>query len=342
MTTLFISTSLAFVLTLLGTFLVKQFARELRLVNEPNNRDMHTNVTPHGGGLGIVIGFSLVSLWLIWQEDVHQATLWSVIGLFLLIAIIGLIDDMFHLSAAIRLLVHTIVCFVLYLGVASLPVPQIPDILILPFWLTVALVVLAGSWWINLFNFMDGIDGIAASQAIFMLVAVAGITAYFQPHVMGTTVWVWMLTLAAATAGFLALNWAPAQIFMGDVGSTFLAFMILFFALISVSLGWINYASWVILGAVFVTDATLTLSRRLISGQNIFQAHRSHVFQQLARKWQSHAKTTLAIWAVNLFWLLPLAVMCSISPWNSWWWVLIAYTPLILLAYLLGAGKIND
>lgn len=330
---------LAFLFSWLITALVRRYAVSCNLVHEPNHRSSHTKIIPHGGGLGIVASCLLISVWLVWTGQLEYTSFWGVIGLFLLVAMVGLLDDMYHLPAALRLSIQSSVCLVLFLGLSRLPLPDIPNILIFPFWLTVTIVVFAGTWWINLFNFMDGIDGLAAIQAIFMLAAAAVLSAEFYTEASTTAVWLWMVCLAAATLGFLIHNWAPAKIFMGDVGSTFLAFMILFFALLTLSIGWLNYQAWAILAAVFTTDATITLLRRILGGQNWLEAHRSHAYQILSRRWQSHQKVTLLVLAINLVWLFPLALLCSIYPLESWWWLAIAYTPLIIIVYKLGAGK---
>ncbi len=330
---------IAFVLGWLITLLVCRYATSLKLVHQPNNRSSHTKITPHGGGIGIIGGFFLISLWLMYLEQIYSPVYWGVIALCLLVALVGLVDDIIHLSAAIRLIVHASVSLLVYLGISTLPLPAIEDILGLPFSLTVALIIFAGSWWINLFNFMDGIDGLAALQAIFMLLSTAFLSVYFNPAVTETTVWLWMLCLAAATGGFLLHNWSPAKIFMGDVGSTFLAFMIFFFALITISLGWMNYAAWVILSALFVVDASVTLIRRILARENILQAHCTHLYQHLAHYWSSHQKVTLIYFGINLFWVFPLAWLCLAYRDASWWLLLIAYLPLTLLAYKLDAGK---
>jgi Fuc2NAc and GlcNAc transferase len=330
---------IAFLFGWLITLLVCRYATILKLVHQPNERSSHTKITPHGGGLGIIASFFLISLWLMYQEGIYAPVYWGVIALCLLVALVGLIDDIIHLSAIIRLIVHASVSLLVYLGISTLPLPDIEDILGLPFWLTVVLIVFAGSWWINLFNFMDGIDGLAATQAIFILLSAVFLSVYFNPMVTKTTVWLWMFCLAMATSGFLFHNWSPAKIFMGDVGSTFLAFMIFFFALITISLGWINYAAWAILVATFVIDASVTLFRRILVGENILEGHRSHLYQHLADYWGSHQKVTLVYLCVNLFWLFPFAWLCLIYRDASWWLLLIAYTPLLLLAYKFDAGK---
>ena len=123
---------------------------------------------------------------------------------------------------------------------------------------------LAGALWINLFNFMDGIDGLAASEAVFVLAGAALVAFLFEPGVAGDPRLWWMLGLAAACLGFLLLNWPPARIFMGDAGSTYLGLMTAFFALTTGASYWLSVWQWLILGALFLADSLATLARRII------------------------------------------------------------------------------
>jgi Fuc2NAc and GlcNAc transferase len=206
-------------------------------------------------------------------------------------------------------------------------------------WVLSGLLLLAGVWWINLFNFMDGIDGIAGAQAVFMLLGAAALAAWTNADVISSPVWMLMLCVAAATVGFLLLNWPPAKIFMGDVGSTWLAFMVFALALLSVQAGWLSYATWLVLAAVFVTDATVTLLTRLLRGERWYEAHRNHAYQKLARRWGGHRPVTLRAVAVNMLWLAPLAGACTAWPQWAFWWLLLAYAPLVIGAMVLGAGR---
>lgn len=308
-----------------GTRLVLLNARRLGLVQVPNHRSSHEKPTPHGGGLGIVLAGSITSIWLAWPGG---GTLWAISALAFLLAALGLWDDVRHLPAWMRFAVQVLLCALL-LQLPSGSEPLILSILLL----------LAGVWWVNLFNFMDGIDGLAASQAVFMLLAGAVLTAWFHPAAVDAAEWLWMLALAAAALGFLAINWPPARIFMGDVGSTYLAFVIFALALHMVREGWLTYLAWLVLGSVFITDTSVTLLRRMLTGERWFEAHRSHAFQRLSRRWNSHRRVTLLAIAFNLLWLAPLA--WAVLAWPRWAWVcvMLAYTPLVAAALALGAGK---
>jgi Fuc2NAc and GlcNAc transferase len=140
-------------------------------------------------------------------------------------------------------------------------------------------------------------------------------------------------------AGSVELKWPPAKIFMGDVGSTWLAFMIFALALLSVQAGWLSYATWLVLAAVFVTDATVTLLTRLLRGERWYEAHRNHGYQKLARRWGGHRPVTLRAVAVNMLWLAPLAGACTAWPQWAFGWALLAYAPLVVGAVALGAGR---
>lgn len=321
--------------------LIRQHAVTFRLLQDPNHRSSHQQPTPHGGGLGIVLASSVAGLGLTlhaaWQSG------WFVLLLGLLLALVGLRDDIQHIPARIRLAIQMVVASILLVGLDCVPAMPLaakvfPGGLLLGL-LLAALLLLAAVWWINLFNFMDGIDGLAASQAVFMLLAAAGMAIWAQPGVLLEPAWGWMLCTAVACVGFLLLNWPPAKIFMGDVGSTYLAFMILALALVSVRAGWLSVPLWLVLGALFASDASVTLLTRMLRGEPWHQAHRSHAYQHLARRWGKHRPVTLLAIAINGLWLAPLAWACLAQPQWAWLWVVMAYLPLLIAVYRLGAGR---
>ena len=318
---------------------VRHRAEALRLVQAPNHRSSHVLPTPNGGGLGIVVAGSFAGIALVllfgWTLG------WFVLGLSALLAAVGLRDDIQHLPARVRFGVQLAVCAGLLFWLGDLP--KFTFSTGLEFELgglaLSGLLLLAGVWWINLFNFMDGIDGIAGARAVFMLLGGAVLSAWVNADVMSSPVWMLMLCVVAATVGFLLLNWPPAKIFMGDVGSTWLAFMIFALALLSVQAGWLSYATWLVLAAVFVTDATVTLLTRLLRGERWYEAHRNHAYQKLARRWGGHRPVTLRAVAVNMLWLAPLAGACTAWPQWAFGWALLAYAPLVVGAVALGAGR---
>jgi Fuc2NAc and GlcNAc transferase len=198
-----------------------------------------------------------------------------------------------------------------------------------------AITLAAVVWFLNLFNFMDGIDGLAISEAIFMSFG-AGALAALNGAPVGVVLA--MLALGAACLGFLPLNWPPARVFMGDAGSGFLGYLLGIFALATIVAGTLSVWTWILLSGTFLIDATATLVRRWVRGESVHQAHRSHAYQQLARKWKSHRRVTLLYGAVNLFWLLPLAWLST--RWSAWAAPLavLGTAPLFVAARRLGAG----
>lgn len=326
------------VLAALAAFLVtaqvRRNARRLGVIQAPNERSSHTVPTPSGGGVGIVFGGTIATAAAIAPSP------WP-LGLGLLVAIaiavIGFVDDRRPLPARFRLIAQLVlvaiaigVCVPLDALTARVGLP-------LPAALVATVAVIAAVYWINLFNFMDGIDGIAGSQAIFMCFAAALLT-FLNGSVAANAPPFWMLLgVAAATFGFLLLNWPPAKIFMGDAGSTYLGFMLVFLGLVTIAIGWVSLAQWAILAAAFASDATVTLARRLALRERVFEAHRRHAYQVLSRRWGSHRQVTLTFIAINVIWLLPLAWLAGQLGW-AWPAVIIAYLPLIGLAFYFGAG----
>lgn len=327
----------AFLAGWLGARWVASNAKRFALVAAPEQRSSHTLPTPTGGGIGMVLGAVAAMAGLGWVYA--DSILFVAASLALMLALSGLADDRMGLSPRLRLLIQFVVLSGLLYWMSPLPA------LVLPFGISVsgtallALGMLAALWWINLFNFLDGIDGLAATQAVFMLLAACLLAWLTHPYAVHYPIWLAMLTTVAAVLGFLMLNWPPARVFMGDTGSLFLGFIMVFFGLASVSYGWMNYPAWMILGALFITDATVTLCVRLVRGQRLLQAHRSHAYQRLTRRWEAHLPVTLLYLGINLLWLLPLAGVAMLKPTYAWHAVTLAYAPLLAIVFWLGAGK---
>jgi Fuc2NAc and GlcNAc transferase len=171
--------------------------------------------------------------------------------------------------------------------------------------------VLGIGWVLNLFNFMDGIDGIAASEGTFVAWSGALLTAA-APASSGVTAAA--VILGAACLGFLRWNWPPARIFMGDVGSGYVGYVIAVLALAAGRDDPIALPVWLTLGGAFFADATVTLVRRSLRRERLHKAHRGHAYQWLSRKWGSHRRVTVAVIAINVVWLLPCAWLETVFP----------------------------
>lgn len=328
-------TLLSALLSLAVTFSVMRNAEYLQVMASPNARSSHVRPTPSGGGLGIVAGGALAAL------STALSTPWPTLLVLvagLVMAAVGFLDDRKPVPAAYRLAAQTALAGIL--AALCVPIAQLTAGIGLPLpgFVVLVLAVAGTVYWVNIFNFMDGIDGIAASEAAFMLGGAALLAVWTQPVLLTQPIFWWLAASAASAAAFLVLNWAPAKIFMGDAGSTFLGFIIAFFALATVALGWLTLWQWLILGALFVADATVTLTRRLNQGERLFEAHRRHAYQRLSRRWTSHGRATGLYIAINVVWLLPLAAMAG----DRWFGLLVAvlaYVPVVAFMLRAGAGQ---
>ena len=286
-----------------------------RLLAYPNPRSSHTAPTPSGGGCAFVV--TVVGWLVLFGGDFSPAAVLA--GGGAVVAAIGLVDDVRDVPPLIRLGCH------LAVAAGCVGVLFAPDAL-----LAVALVV-GLAWWLNLYNFMDGIDGIAASQAAaygggVLLLADAG---QAQPFAG---------VLLAAAAGFLLFNWAPAKLFMGDVGSGFLGLVTGVFALWLADVGEVPAVASAILLLAFWFDATYTLIVRVVTRQAFASAHRSHLYQVLARR-LGHGTTTSIFCLHFAVWLLPLAWLAVHFPRWQLACLAIAAAPIAVACVMFRAGS---
>lgn len=298
---------LSLVATWVLTGWVLRCAHVLRLIDLPNVRSSHTLPTPRGGGLAIAIVCTVLLLLREFaSESIDNGLLGIAVG-GVLVAVLGFLDDRYSLSAKWRFVVQAAVVVVVVVALGGLPDEARR---VLP-WITtgsgVVLCAVVVLWFLNLFNFMDGIDGIAASQGVFM----AGGAALLAGLHGATTVDVTLLGgIAASSLGFLIWNRPPARIFMGDVGSAYLGYLLPMLGIWLSRESVVNVWSFIVLGTLFIGDASATLLRRSLSGYRWHEAHRSHVYQRLARRF-GHARITLAYALVNVALVLPLAWMTA-------------------------------
>jgi Fuc2NAc and GlcNAc transferase len=261
---------------------------------------------------------------------------WGLLGGGVLVAVIGFVDDHGHVAAGWRLLGHFAAAGWVLAWLGGPPTVEILGSVPQLRWLGHGLAALYLVWLLNLTNFMDGIDGIAGVEVI--TVSLGGALLYLVA-VPGTRQWLSLVLLASATLGFLVWNWPPARIFMGDAGSGFLGLMLGALSLQAASFAPPLLWSWVILLGVFIVDATVTLVRRVTSGERFYEAHRSHAYQHAARRWGAHLPVIIAVGAINLLWLLPIALLVALGSMHPLLGVLIAYAPVVAAALWLKAGE---
>ncbi|MBM3571154.1 MAG: glycosyltransferase family 4 protein [Alphaproteobacteria bacterium] len=291
-----------FVLTTAVVRVVLGELQRRRLLDHPNERSSHAVPTPRGGGIGIL-------LVLLPALAVHgyladygaKAALAALLALGL--GAVSWIDDRRRLQALPRLAAHLAVACI---GCLMLEGPVLPASI--PFWLERTLIVIAWVWFINLYNFMDGIDGITGAETmaigagLFALAAIAG---------SGVGDGVPALMLAAAAAGFLVWNWHPARVFMGDVGSVPLGFLAGWLLLDAAARG--AFMPAIILPLYYCADATLVLIRRLLRGERVWQAHRQHWYQRAIQHGRTPPHVVAAVSGANAI-LILLALWATAQP----------------------------
>jgi Fuc2NAc and GlcNAc transferase len=253
-----------------------------------------------------------------------------------IITLVGFLDDLIGLSAAVRLLAQLVTAAVSMVilsdfGRTDVAVSFLPQA---PAWLVYVFCFLFMMWMINLYNFMDGVDGMAATQAVVVASLSAGLC-YWQ----GNQPLFYLYALVAATAiGFLIFNWSPAKIFMGDSGAYFLGFAFACLALMSKIYSRESFFSHLILLGVFITDATYTLMIRAWRRERLHAGHRTHGFQHIVRRGWSHAQVTLLFNFITVAWLGPLSVLAVLYTDYASRIFLLAYAPLLALMVFLRAG----
>ena len=304
-----------------------QLARRGRWLDSPGQRSSHSLPTASGGGVGIILALALATAVAAQAGVVWPPVYGILLGLAVLLMLVGLLDDRYNLPARLRLGVYCAVCALLVTAVfAAAPASDVLFGVAFPLWVQAPLLVLALLWLVNLYNFMDGIDGLATLQAFL-----AGMGGSLLALLAGdVTLALMCVLLALSQLGFLYWNWPPARLFMGDAGSVPLGFLLGGLALIGAGYGTLPLACWLVLLAAFVTDATWTLLTRWRAGASVFEAHRDHAYQRLSRHWGSHLAVDFLLVALNALWLFPLA-------WTIWRWpefqlflVILAYLPLLL------------
>ncbi len=296
----------AFALSWLLTGRVLAYLRHRAILDHPNDRSSHSIPTPRGGGWGVML--TLLPAWTliaVATGGIVQA-LPILAGAAALMAI-SWIDDRRGLGPAPRFLTQIAAVAA---GLSALPGDGLVFQGLLPLWADRLLAAVGWLWFVNLFNFMDGIDGLAGSEAatvgagMALVVAVGG---------LDPGLGLYGLAAAGAALGFLMWNWHPAKLFMGDVGSVPLGFT-LGWLLLAVAAGGLWPAA-LLVPAYFLADATFTLLRRLAEGKKVWQAHREHFYQKATQRGRNHAQVVRLVLVLNAA-LVALAVVSVQTGWT--------------------------
>lgn len=373
---LFIVSLSSFALVAVLSAGVIRYGPRFGLLDTPVARSAHAAPKPLGGGAALAAPYFLCVIWFVASAAISESRL-AYLGC-LVIVVLGFSDDRWQLSSKVRLPVQFIVSLgaVQAIGVDSVDFGLFS--LSEPLTLTL-LAVLSLVWLCNLTNFMDGIDGIAASQLLVTSLSCVVLLVGLEAELGGwlgdglgdglgaglgdglgdglggglkaglgaaagelgghDVVMTLAVVLAASAAGFLLWNWSPASLFMGDAGSGFIGFALGLLALESLVTQRMSVWSWVLLLGVFIADTAVTLLVRVIRGERWYEGHSQHAYQILSRRLKSHPRVVGGVILINIFWLLPLAWLAGILPHYGVLFATIGLAPLLLGCYRLGAGR---
>jgi UDP-N-acetylmuramyl pentapeptide phosphotransferase/UDP-N-acetylglucosamine-1-phosphate transferase len=296
-------------LSYLGVWTLRRYAEKRQLLDHPNERSSHSMPTPRGGGLAIVLLVMGTGLWFAGAEDVHRNLMYLVCGA--VIAFLGWRDDIHSLSPRVRFAVQALVAAVSIGGLGYFSSVTIPLLGVLQ--LGAVGVVITFLWIIgltNAYNFMDGIDGMAGGVALAAGVGWMMLTSNI-PYLANSFVFWIALAIAASSIGFLGHNWHPAKIFMGDVASTFLGYSFAVMPLMAAN----EQGDALMLGTLLmwtiIMDAGVTFIRRMLKGENLLAAHRTHVYQRLVIGGYTHSQVSV------LYIVLTLVALRLASAWGE-------------------------
>lgn len=289
-----------------GTGKVLVWLERRQILDRPNERSSHTRPTPRGGGLAVTSAVILAWAVAALAGGPLAPWTWAALAAALTLMTASWLDDRHTLPVAPRFAAHALAAAVL---LALLPDGAVVFGGALPVWADRAVACVGWLWFINLYNFMDGIDGITGVETAALGIGIA-LVAWLSsaPEQMVPLA----LACAAAALGFLRWNWHPARIFLGDVGSIPLG-LLLGGLLVQLAVAG-QLAAAVILPLYYLADATITISRRALHGEKVWQAHRQHFYQRAVQGGKSHAQVAIAILAGNAV-LVACAVLSVTQPW---------------------------
>jgi len=309
------------------------------MVDVPGQRSSHANPTPRGGGIGII---AVLAIYLLFPQaitNISPPITWALLGAVLAVAAVGWWDDHRSLPPSVRALVHIAAASGATICLGGYSALQIGSVqLDLGLW-GVLLAVIGVAWMINLYNFMDGVDGLAGMQAVLTGVA-AGTLCWWDGHPEFAMI---AFIVAAASAGFLVWNWPPAKIFMGDVGSGALGATFGVLAVATETAGSLSVFIWLLLLSVFIVDASCTLAARLLRGEKWYTAHRSHAYQLLVSAGWSHRRVTQSAVYINVLIVWPLTYLAWVQPHMAFWFGASVFAALsalwLVIQHRFGGGR---
>ncbi|HAF28019.1 MAG TPA: glycosyl transferase [Bacteroidales bacterium] len=275
------------ILSFILTYVIRIITLKYKIVDIPNDRSSHKLPTPRGGGLAIVISWYMGISILFYFKLIE-------LGLFLallsgsIIAVVSLIDDIIKVKAIIRLFIHFIAVIIAFHFLGELRPLIMPNLEINYYIFIYPLAIVGMVWFVNLFNFMDGLDGFASTEAIILAIVMFA----YSGNIIN-------LLLIASIVGFLYWNWPKAKIFLGDVGSTQLGFILVVLGIYFHNTFKFSILNWIMLSSPFWFDATYTLFRRWRNNEKLSHAHKKHVYQRIVQAGFSHQKVLFSLIIIN-------------------------------------------
>lgn len=273
-----------------------RFALKKNIVSIPNERSLHSRPVPVGGGLAIVITW-YVGITILYFSGVVERNLYLALMSGIILTIVSFIDDVISIKPVIRLFFHFVTAIIAFILLGGLRQFIMPEMHFDYRFITYPMAVIGIVWFINLFNFMDGVDGFASTEAIIVCLVMFFLT--------GSII---NVVLIACIAGFLFWNWPKAKIFMGDVGSIQLGFILVVLGIYSHNSYQFSILNWMMITSPFWFDATLTLFRRWRNRENLGQAHKKHAYQRIVQSGFSHLQVNISLVIINIFVFLMILI----------------------------------
>lgn len=335
MNTLLLPLLTAFVVSVLLTRYLASSRSVLRVVDHPNERSLHNRPTPRTGGLAVLAALLIAGAWLTAMLGAERNLLWVGLGMVVL-ATVSFLDDRLDLPAVFRFLVHLVVASGLVAVGMIVEKLELPGMAWrLPVVLAVLVTVGYIVWMINLYNFMDGLDGFAGGMTAIGFGALGLLGWMDTAWWFAATCW----TIAASALGFLVWNFPPARIFLGDAGSSTIGFLVAACSLWADRKGiapiWVS----ILVFSPFIVDATVTLVRRIARREPIWEAHRSHYYQRLALRGWGHRRTVLWEYALMLACAASAILVARADPDAMWPWLVIIGWIWMYIALALAADR---
>ena len=318
------------VVSYFGIILYRRVAISRDIVANPNFRNLHASPLPVGGGIvfSFVFVFSLFFIW--WLNQISDDLFWVLAVGGGSAALFGFLDDLKDIRASSKLVAQFFLSGWLLFWLGGGPLLSIDWI---PVLVAIPVTALFLVWMVNAYNFMDGIDGMAVSSAVFVSGAITLVMLLNNSKTEFIIVPVLLLT---TTSMFMVFNWPPASIFMGDSGSVFLGYIFGALILFTVKSGDISIWTWLIVFGYFFADTTVTQLMRIILVKKWYLPHRSHAYQNLARITGSHLKVTGGVVLYNVVWILPLTIWSVMKPEMALFAVVLAIAPSLVFAFKYG------